>query len=220
MKNKIIIIIIFLISTVIFAQSIMKCNICNKEFPNDYKYCPFCAHILEQINKNTKDINGFQDFKWGMDFEEIKTVIKKLNINNNIIRESEDKIKIKNFTFLNKEANLTLSFYKEKLYKTYVYFVVEDNVAGMNEYFSIAGLIKEIYGNTDKIAIGEESSNYNHRAIQISIGDLSYQYKWFSISGNLTFQLSSSDSRHFICSLFYSSNESEIIDKEKEKAQF
>ena len=95
-----------------------------------------------------------------------------------------------------------------------------DNAGGMNEYFAMAELMKDVYGDTKKIAIGRESDDYNHRTTQISIGNLTYQHKWTSISGNLTFQLSQGGHRSFICSLYYEAKNADEIDNQKAKSEF
>jgi tetratricopeptide (TPR) repeat protein len=176
--------------------------------------------FIGQKNTNTKDITGFQNFKWEISIDDAKKIL----LNNNYELENSNDgfvtMVIPNFTFQKKESALRLDFYLDKLYKATVHFYIEGNTSGMNEYFSMANLIKDVYGTTIKIPIGRESDNYNHRVTQISIGNLSYQHRWDALSGNLTFQLSEGNYDNFLCSLFYSSKQAQSIDDHKSKSEF
>lgn len=167
-----------------------------------------------------KDIDGFQNFKWDLSLQTVKDLLinNKYEIDNS--KGDMTIVSVSDFTFQGKETLLHIALYKDKIYKVTLYFTVGDNTAGMNEYFSMANLIKDVYGDTRKIAIGRESDDYDHRVTQISIGDLSYQHIWNSNSGNLVFQLSQGSYGSFICSLFYSSKDAKKIEDERAKSEF
>lgn len=220
-KNLILLsLLLFLTINILVAQELMKCPVCNKVYSVDYSYCPFDGNKLIPYKMETKDIAGFQEYKWGMTIDKVKIIIGELQYEIDDSNKEFIIITVPDFKFQSKNALLKLEFYRDKLFKVSVHFIVGANTAGMNEYFSMAGLLKEIYGNSEKIAIGPESNDYNHRVTQISIGDLSYQFKWDSVSGKLTFQLSNKDYETFICSLFYTSKDSDEIDKQKAKSEF
>lgn len=171
-------------------------------------------------NNSKKDIDGFQNYKWDLTLDEVKKLIENMQYEIDESNNNFQTISVSKFIFQDKESILDLHFYKNRLYKLTVHFPVSDNTAGMNEYFSLADLMQDVYGSTNKIAIGRESDDYNHRVTQLSIGALSYQHRWHSPSGNLVFQLSDGSYGNFICSLFYSSENAKQIDEEKAKSEF
>ena len=127
---------------------------------------------------------------------------------------------VTDYPFQNRNSLLKIDLYHEKIYKVSVHFTLDDNTAGMNAYFSMVDLIKDIYGDTKKIAIGKESDDYDHRPIQISIGSLTYQHRWESETGIIVAQLKSGSYGNFTCSLFYSSSDAKDIDDNKMKNEF
>ncbi len=221
--NKIvgfIITLMIITSSLSFGEDIKSCSACNNKFPLKYSYCPIDGKKLKTIDSDTKDIDGFQKYKWGMSLESVKELLLDNEYKLDDSNETFTLITISDFIFQGKESLLKLEFYKDKLYKSTVHFTVDDNTGGMNSYFTTANMMSEVYGKTKKIAIGRESDDYNHRTTQISIGNLTYQHKWKSVSGNLTFQLAKGSYSSFICSLYYQSVNADDIDKQKAKSEF
>lgn len=219
-KTIILSLLVLLLIQYSYAQNIKKCPKCNTTFPEKYIYCPYDGNKLIIEKVEIKDIDGFQNLKWGMSINEIQDYLNNRNISIDSSIADFKNIKVLDFTFQGKESMQQLDFYKNKLYKISVHFMVADNIAGMNEYFKMGELISNLYGKSKATAIGRESDDYNHRATQISIGNLSYQYTWKSASGSLVFQLAGGNSNTFICSLFYRSIHSDEIDKRKTLSEF
>lgn len=208
-----------------------------KVFPNDQKTINSLEMVLYDLgenstvpktdetknaesNENYKDIDGYQIFKWNLSKLEVLDLIKGYDIWVDSLKKPFEKVTIRNFIFQEKEAVLDMEFYEEKLYRVSIFFSLQDNVAGMNKYFYMAKLIEDIYGKGRRVAIGDESDDYNHRVVQLSIGSLIYQYKWKSPSGELTFQLRDGTRNSFLCALYYSSLNADKLDDKKNKEEF
>lgn len=215
----ILILIIFLFQNLI-AQERKKCPSCNSNFPSEYNFCPYDGKELLPFLSSAKDINGFQGFQWEMSINKVKEILGNSEYEVDSSKLNFISIQVMEFKFQNKEASLELEFYNDKLYKISVHFMVDNNVSGFNEYILMAELLQEIYGDTDKITVGREGIDDNHSVLLIRIRELYYQYIWQTISGNLTFQLSAGDSNHFACSLFFSSQNAEQINKKKIISEF
>lgn len=219
-KKSIIFISVFFFVNLLIAGQMKYCPKCSSSYPSEYFYCPIDGEKLITKATETKEIDGFQNYKWGISTEEAKTIAKDLTFEIDNSKPDIVVLTANNFEFQSNDCLLKLEFYKDKFYKASIHFVTEDNQASINDYFSRVELIKEIYGETKKIAIGRESDDYDHRVTQISIGNLTYQHKWNTILGNLAYQIASGSYGRFVHSFFYSSKDADKIDSEKSKSEF
>ena len=125
-----------------------------------------------------------------------------------------------NYKFQNNDCLLGLEFSNEKLYKVSLHFTTSNNQASINDYINRANLIMDVYGKTKKNAIGRESDKESSRKTSMSIGELTYQHRWETLSGKLTYQIGSGSYGKFIHSFFYSSKQASEIDAKKLKSEF
>ena len=72
-------ILISLTISLLFSEQIKNCPNCNNDFKNSYNYCPIDGKQLNEKETSTKDIDGFQNYKWGMSIEETKMIDKSLS---------------------------------------------------------------------------------------------------------------------------------------------
>ena len=221
MINKSIIFIsIFLFTTLLIAGQVKNCPKCSSNYKSEYLYCPIDGEKLIAKETETKEIGGFQNYKWGISTEEAKTIAKDLTFEIDNSKPEIVVLTVNNFEFQGNDCLLKLEFYKDELYKASAHFITEANQSSVNDYFSRVELIKEVYGETRKIAIGRESDEQSSRLTSMHINELTYQHKWNSTLGNLIYQIGSGSYGKFIHSFFYSSKDADKIDNAKSKNEF
>tara|TARA_Y100000310_G_scaffold136256_1_gene135143 strand:- start:172 stop:837 length:666 start_codon:yes stop_codon:yes gene_type:complete len=219
-KKAIIIIIASLFVNLLIAGQIKNCPKCSSNYKSEYSYCPIDGEKLNMITTGKKEIDGFQNYKWGITTEEAKNIDKDLSFETDDSKPNIIILTNNSFKFQGNDCLLKLEFNNNNLYKASLHFVTESNQASVNNYFSRVELIKDVYGDTKKIAIGRESDNQSSRLTSMNINELTYQHKWDSALGNLTYQIGSGSYGKFIHSFFYSSNDAIKIDSAKSKSEF
>lgn len=220
MKKSILLIVSMLFTGLLIAGQIKNCPKCGSNYKIEYSFCPIDAEKLNILKTETKAIDGFQNYKWGMTTEKVKNISKEMSFEKDISKPNIIILTVNSFEFQGNDCLLKLEFYNDGLYKASVHFVTEANQASVNDYFSRTELIKEVYGDTRKIVIGRESDRQSSRLTSMNINELTYQHKWNSVLGNLSYQIGSGSYGKFIHSFFYSSNEANKIDSEKSKSEF
>lgn len=196
--------------------------------PNESNTKEYYYSTLNKIGDNTstnhftvfKDIEGFQNFKWGLSPDSVKSL---LFLNSYDLKDNRDgfiSILVTDFVFQNKTTILNLEFYNQKLYKVAISLLFESNVIGLTRYFSIADMVQEVYGFAKRIPIGHEADDFNSIPLQISNGNLRYYYQWIKPSGELLLTLKNFDSDKFICIFLYSSHNASEIDSDALKNEF
>jgi len=220
MKNKSIVFIIMLFVTSITADQISKCITCGNDFHKSFKFCPYDGNQLQITKTETKDIEGYQKYIWGITLDSTKQITDIETTTLNSPYPEFSIFSIINYEFQGKSCLLKLEFYKDALYKASIHFTTEANQASVNDYFARTRLISEVYGSTKKIAIGRESDDASSRLTSMKIDALTYQHRWNSVSGELLYQIGSGSYGEFIHSLFYSSIDADVIDNNKSKSEF
>ena len=220
MKKAILLIVSLLFTSLLIAGQIKSCPKCGSSYKSEYSYCPMDGEKLNVMETETKAIDGFQNYKWGMATEEVKNIDKEITFEKDDSKPNIIILTVNSFEFQGNDCLLKLEFYNDDLYKASVHFVTEANQASVNDYFSRTELIKDVYGETRKIAIGRESDRQSSRLTSMEINELTYQHKWNSGLGNLTYQVGSGSYGKFIHSFFYSSNDASKIDSKKSKSEF
>jgi len=219
-KKAIVITISLLFVSLLFAGQIKNCPKCNSNYKSEYSYCPIDGEKLNFKTTETKEIDGFQNYKWGMTTEEVKNVDKNLSPETDESKPNIIILTANSFKFQDKDCLLKLEFFIDELYKASIHFVTESNQASVNDYFSRVELIKDVYGDTKKNAIGRESDRQSSRLTSMKIKELTYQHEWNSALGNLTYQIQAAGYGKFSHSFFYSSIDANKIDSKKSKSEF
>jgi len=148
---------VFLLIQPLFAEQIKNCPQCDSNYSGKYSYCPMDGDVLISKSIDAKEIEGFQNYKWDISVDEARKLGKGLVFEVDNSKPNIIVLNSNNFEFEEKQSLLKLEFYNDKLYKASVHFVSEANQASVNDYFSRAELLKDIYGITRKIVFGWES---------------------------------------------------------------
>jgi len=211
---------IVLTITILYGGQIKNCPNCNSNYSSEYIYCPIDGEKLISKATKIKEIDGFQNYKWGLSTEEVKAISEEISFEIDSSKPDIILLTANSFEFQDEDCLLKLEFYKDKLYKASLHFVTESNQASVNDYFSRVNLINEVYGESKRIAIGREADKQSNRLTSMQINELTYQHKWNMLLGNMNYQIGSGSYRKFIHSFFYYSENAGSIDSEKSKSEF